>query len=342
MKSIATFIFCALFTLAANSQSIEIKFSKEPFDVNNIEKSPISSDFTDKDKVYGIIIIDQDLKYIESDLERKWDDISISYSVFTGKEVKGGRDSYFKVEKANNKTYVFVDIYPDVNNTKSRSVKSMGYQLTKIESGKKGKFTITSIEGKSFGLPKTKIKKGSFSYKFTGGIASVSELEGHLNKCEENAKKQYSAYQLELRSQKNDAQEELLKKSGKIPNSYLKEGKTKKIPFSSISQDEFVQIIKNNSKLFNEGDVYLGNSSDISKDKYIDNTGVVDYTDHKFIIIVKDKDGNCLWRILHAYEHYENGEAKSPTIGTPELITLGEKKDQLKSHYISCDNTPSK
>lgn len=140
MKKIIAILFSLVLITTAIAQEIEVRFSNQPFDINDIDKSPIVNEFTDYDYVYGIIIIDKVMEYTKSDLEGKWDDITISYSLYTGKEIKGGNESYFKVDYANNKTYIFIDIFPDTEFVKSRGSNSLGYNLAKIEDGKKGNY----------------------------------------------------------------------------------------------------------------------------------------------------------------------------------------------------------
>lgn len=336
MKKLIVFTLCFIATVIINAQNAQIYFSNQPFEMGKEDQNEMKTEFTDEDDIYGLAVIDKEIVDNCKQTEKWLEPFSAKVMYFTGTSYGVKNCSFSSYEVQNGKTYIFFDIAPEISNAKSRDVKSWVEFLIGTPVGKKGKIIIKEIEGdQCFKMDPIKVKNGQFTFNRKSGKTNNELIEksklifSKVDKMRDEARNSGRADEIARLDEEN-------KKTGKLPNVFYN-NKWKSIPLSNYTQEEFTEKVKA-CNAYNDGETYLMYGHDWTETKYVD--GKVDHTAIQFYLIVKDKEGNCVFRKVWASQFYENGKYTEPVIYKPEEYGVHDSKKGFKTSYFNCDELP--
>ncbi|MCB9335339.1 MAG: hypothetical protein H6586_04270 [Flavobacteriales bacterium] len=326
MKKLLLLIMLTVFAVAVNkAQNVKVLFSNTHFEIGQEDQNELKTDFTDSDFIYGLVIIDEVFEPTERCSGDKWQEannIKIQYGNSLNKVY------YSRIIVENGKTYIFLDILPEVKYASSRDVKSWRDYLNKTPIGQKLTFKILELNGHNCApFESLKVKKATFSY-IRNSNESDDNLRTHSRMIYDEVDKLKDMIDEEDRQAGFRAKDEQDKKTGKMPIQYYQSEKWKtKVLFSTVTNNQLIEMIKMKGDILEEGDEVINLGNEFAQSTYHPNGRDVNYTTHNFDIIGKDKDGNCWYQKMEAYEHMINGSYAEPSL-----------KAKSSKRYFNCEN----
>lgn len=318
------------------AQNATFYASKSSFNAGEEMKNTLTTEFKEGDNIYGLVVIDQELKCSCEGSQTCSEGFSTSFMYFPKGDYKSARATWNHTEVSGGKTYVFLDIYPALESAVGRDADDYSKALTSLTVGNKGKITFLSIEGdKCYQNLKIKLKKASVFIERDGSLSEEDiyknnrEAKDYVGKLFDELNDAEHVKRLEERNKED-------KLNGKLPEVFYSVNEPS--ASRSLSADQLSQLIIETKDVVPDGGAYITHRTKELSTKYHNNSGIVDYYTQELYFSYKDKDGNCCYRVVFLHEHAENGEISSAKLSTISSAKAAGGYYYTSSRFFNCEN----